>query len=412
MGVPSASRASDQRQATPGVAGSSAPSPASRRPNAARAASRSRSATATANQSRPTSSSSESPSEAQAVPLAISTRPSASSETTRACAPSKLRRARLRTRRRAKADASWPPTVANSAETSALGSRASLGVELDHADALVADRDREGRGGDQPGAQRLVRQLAHPDRAPKGPDAAREALAGGEGLRMRAPANSATATRAPGAVQNEEQRSTAAVGAPDGAEGPAERVAERGEDAVPERVRLGAGGEVVGDRPLSAEEPVRAADAAAHPGLLELAGQDAGELREVGAPSGRPPGRPRRTAESSPSLRRDGDEGEMRVGEPHELQRLARRHGERPVTAIEDDVPAAALQGAGERLGAVGRHAADGPARRVEHTGELRRVPAGHVDEQRADAAMAAHFAGASAPAPARLSERVRRPDG
>ena len=96
------------------------------------------------------------------------------------------------------------------------------------------------------------------------------------------------ATRAPGAVHSETQRSTAPSGRQTAPKVQPSDVAERGEHAVAERVGLEAGGEMVGDRLLGAEQPVRAADAAAHPRLLELAGQHAGELREVGRRSGRP----------------------------------------------------------------------------------------------------------------------------
>ena len=56
---------------------------------------------------------------------------------------------------------------------------------------------------------------------------------------------------------------------------------------------------MVGDRLLRAEQLVRAADAAAHARLLELAGEHGGQLRDVGT-LGTPLGSPRRIADSSP----------------------------------------------------------------------------------------------------------------
>ena len=131
------------------------PSPASRRVNASRAAARSGSGTATANQSRPSRSRSSIPNARHAVPLAISTRPCSSSATISASAPSKLRRARARTRggrdRRRAGRRRW-----RTAPRPRRWARAPRPRELDHADALLAERDRERGGGDEAGAHGLA----------------------------------------------------------------------------------------------------------------------------------------------------------------------------------------------------------------------------------------------------------------
>ena len=156
IGVPSASRESDQRHCVSGVAGSSVPSPASRRVKASRAAARSGSGTATANQSRPSRSRSSIPNARHAVPLAISTRPCSSSATISASAPSKLRRARARDAAAGEIGGELAADGGEQRRDLAVGLAHLARVELDHAHALVAERDRERGRGDQAGAHDLA----------------------------------------------------------------------------------------------------------------------------------------------------------------------------------------------------------------------------------------------------------------
>ncbi len=139
---------------------------------------------------------------------------------------------------------------------------------------------------------------------------------------------------------------------------------------------------MVGDRLLDREQLVRAADALAHPRLVELAGQRGRDLRHL---------RDERDAVGQPADRRgevagaDRDERQVRVGEPHELRRLARRRRLRALAGIEHGLPAAPLQRGVERLRPLDRDGPDRPAGLVEGALHERRVSGGHVDEQRAD---------------------------
>ena len=157
-------------------------------------------------------------------------------------------------------------------------------VELDHAEALVADGDREGGGGDQAGAQGLAGGSPSQTRAPERPHLARQALAGGEGL-LAASRWSSAATggagaggvpggRAASAARRRGARRRRRVQPSD-----SPRVRQH---ALAQRDRLQPGGEMVGDRLLGGEQLVRAADAPAHPRLLELAVEHRGQLRGVG----------------------------------------------------------------------------------------------------------------------------------
>jgi hypothetical protein len=105
---------------------------------------------------------------------------------------------------------------------------------------------------------------------------------------------------------------------------PSERLAERGQHAVAQRVGLQARREVVGDRLLGGEQLVRAADAAAHSGPLELAREHVVQLGEVrDARDAIRHAAQDRGQVPAPQVRRDGDEGQVRVRHPDHLQRLA-----------------------------------------------------------------------------------------
>ena len=78
----------------------------------------------------------------------------------------------------------------------------------------------------------------------------------------------------------------------------------------------------------------------------------------------------------------DGDEGQMRVGEPDERERLARRDGGVALAAEQHGLPAAVQQRGLEAV-ATGRAAGvHGPARSFELVRDLDRVGLGHVCEQ------------------------------
>ena len=107
-------------------------------------------------------------------------------------------------------------------------------------------------------------------------------------------------------VRGAAQQPGVALRPPDGAVGPAERLAERGQDARAQLVRLEAGGDVVGDRLLGEQEPV---------GVVALGARRArrGELAlEHGRAAARGPGRARRRARSR-ARRRRGRRGARRA---------------------------------------------------------------------------------------------------
>jgi len=98
-------------------------------------------------------------------------------------------------------------------------------------------------------------------------------------------------------------------------------------------------------------------------------------------------GRPRISAARSPGRTR-GDtamKGRCGFGEPHERERLARRHGVTALAAVQHDLPAAPLERGGEPIGAADGDAADLPAGLIQHALELRRMARGDVHEQGAD---------------------------
>ena len=80
--------------------------------------------------------------------------------------------------------------------------------------------------------------------------------------------------------------------------------------------------------------------------------------------------------------RRDGEEGKVRVGEPHERERLARRNRVRAVAAVEDGAPAAALERGDEAVGAVGMLDAQAPAGLLHRERDRAPVRDRDVDEQ------------------------------
>ena len=159
------------------------------------------------------------------------------------------------------------------------------GEELEHARAVVGERDRERRGRRQPGAQRvrLARHVAvggdvrRPGGPPERVGAAGHAAAGRDrhaardvGERLHVGAGGAVVPDRRAA-----QHAAVVVGAPDGAEGPAQRLAERRERAGAQLVRREPGGDVVGDRLLREQQPVR-------PGVGDDALDHLGHARGVG----------------------------------------------------------------------------------------------------------------------------------
>ncbi len=107
-----------------------------------------------------------------------------------------------------------------------------------------------------------------------------------------------------------------------------------------------------------------AADAAAQAGGVQLAGErggEAGGLRDDDGGVVQPADHGRQVADAREP--RHGDEREVGIGEPHERQRLARRHGARAVAAVQHGVPAAAVQRRGELVGPVRVLALHRPAR-------------------------------------------------
>jgi hypothetical protein len=176
-----------------------------------------------------------------------------------------------------------------------------------------------------------------------------------------------------------------AVGAPDGAVAPAQRLPERLEHASAEVVGVEAGGDVVGDRLLGEQEPVRVVVLAVlvqpggqhgreHLGQPHVVGREdrvgAEALDEGGEVAGAHGGH-------------GGDERELRVGAADQRGRLARGDRVVALAAVDDEVPAAPGQGGGQRVGArdvlgLGQ----GPARAGERLGDLRPAGRRDVDEQ------------------------------
>ena len=142
---------------------------------------------------------------------------------------------------------------------------------------------------------------------------------------------------------------------------------------------------MVGDGLLGEQEAVGAADAAAQLRGVERAAQGARQLGRIGHHG-------RRAVEPADDGRQvagvhvggDGQEGQVRIGEPHERERLAGGHGARAVAAVEHGAPAAALQRGGELVGAVGVLDPQPPAGLLHRAQDDPPVCRGNVDEQRA----------------------------
>ncbi len=276
--------------------------------------------------------------------------------------------------------------------------------------------DRERERGHQAGAARLrgarvaavATDVAHPGRAPEGVDATGEALAGREaGLRreLGEDAHLAIGLRVPGAGAAQH---AVARRAPDDAAAPAERVAERRQHARGELVRRQAGGDRVGDRLLGEQQPVRAADAPAQPRGVERARERGGQLRGIGHDGhvGVEPADDRGEVARA-HARRDGEEGEVGIGEPHERERLARRDRAGAVARVEHGLPVAPLQRRRELVGAVGVLGLHLPAGLRERALEQPPVRRRDVDEQRAQRPVRLHTLSIGLRAPA-LERRER----
>ena len=171
--------------------------------------------------------------------------------------------------------------------------------------------------------------VGDPQRAAEGEDAAGQAAAGGEAQAARALGEGGDGGAGVGRHPRGRaaQRRPVALGQPDRAAGEAERLAERAQDAVEQALGTLGGGQVVGDRLLGEQQPVRLALGAAAARGVELAVQRLGDLA-------------RADRDGDPGLEaldhggevvaahgaRDRDERHVRVGEAHERQRLAGGH--------------------------------------------------------------------------------------
>ena len=286
-----------------------------------------------------------------------------------------------------------------------VGLRDVGGEELDHARAVVGERDGEGDRGGQPGADgvavaRHVPVGAHAPRPTTGGGRrtcgraargrGRSAAAGdlGEGGDLRAGApgratsrcSAACPRRRPGARRR--RRSSPCVSP------------ERLQHARAQLVGLEAGGDVVGDRLLGEQEPVGLVALAAlgeplGEDRLEHLGQPRGVRREDGlGPEALDEGREVAGAHGGDR----GDEGELGVGDADERGRLARGHGIGPLAAVDHDVPAAPGERGGERLGARdGVRVRQRPAGGAQRVGDLLAARRLDVDEQRSEGTVHPH---------------------
>ena len=227
--------------------------------------------------------------------------------------------------------------------------------------------------------------VGDPRRAAEGEDAAGEAAAGGEAQAARALGEGVDGGAGVGGDPGgaAAQRRPVALGQPDGAAGEAERLAERAEHALHQALGALAVGEVVGDRLLGEQQTVRLALGAAAAGGAQLALERLGDLGG--------PGR-----DGDPGLEAldhggevvaahgagDGDEGQVRVGEADERERLARRDGVGALAAEQHGLPAAVEQRGLEAVAAGRAARVHGPARSLELVRDLDRVGLGHVCEQ------------------------------
>ena len=155
------------------------------------------------------------------------------------------------------------------------------------------------------------------------------------------------------------------------------------EHAVEQALGALGGGQVVGDRLLGEQQPVRLALGAAAARGLELALERLGDLA-------------RADRDGDPGLEaldhggevvaahgaRDRDERKVRVGEAHERERLAGGHRAGALAAEQDGVPAAVEQRGLEAVAAGRAPAVHGPARRLEGVRDRGGVRFGDVREQ------------------------------
>ena len=141
---------------------------------------------------------------------------------------------------------------------------------------------------------------------------------------------------------------------------------------------------MVGDRLLGEQEAVGAAHAAAQARGVERARERPRELRRVGH-HGRGAVEPahHRGEVAGVHERGDGEEGQVRVRQPDELERLARWDGLRAVAAVEHRAPAAAAQRGHQCVGAVGVLHPQPPPGLLHGTRDHPPVRGGHVHEQR-----------------------------
>ena len=166
------------------------------------------------------------------------------------------------------------------------------GEQLEHAGDVLALAERDGDGGAQArvargAGARLLGVGAHvgdPRRAAEGEDAAGQAAAGGEAQAARALGEGVDGGPGVGGDPGgaAAQRRPVALGQPDGAAGEAERLAERAEHALHQALGALAVGEVVGDRLLGEQQPVRLALGAAGARGVELALERLGDLAGPG----------------------------------------------------------------------------------------------------------------------------------
>ena len=409
MRAPSSSGESCQRtRRSPDTACSASPSAAS----AARTAARSPGGTAVSTQSAPTSSSSaisttvgalrsalprssSSPTSARAARLASSTRPVASSASSGAWAASSQRRASpppsLWCSRYC---ASWPPTVANSADTSAFGSLTPAeknsitpaqrsATTIGNAAAVISPARRAtGPRGSLPSAPTSVTQAGrrNAQTRPGRPRPAANTVSRDVSL---------SATTSGGALagcQVPMQRSSPPSS--DGRQTAPKLQPSVSPSVASTRVTSSRGSSPAATSSVTAcwasssrcAPPTRRLSRVASSARIRARGSSEGSGTTAAAPS-----RPRMTALRSP-LRTNGEtarKGRWGSASRHELERLARRHRVRPVAAVEHRTPAAPLQGGGQLARAVGVLGPHAPARVLERTHDRPRVRRRHVEQQR-----------------------------
>ncbi len=221
------------------------------------------------------------------------------------------------------------------------------------------------------------------------------------------------------------QRARLAVRAPDGAVGPAQGLPEGREYARAQLVGLEARRDVVGDRLLGQQQPVRVARVGAriarvlehalehlrHPRRVRREDRVRAEPLDEGGEVAGTHGADR------------GDERQLRVGHPHERHRLACGNRLGALPGVDHDVPAAPRERRREGVGALDRMGVHRPAGARQGVEDLGPARGPDIDEQGPEAAIWRHLyligfprdrftaaQAASSPQPARSATTSRTP--